>query len=733
MAASFDRKNTVALLLALVLFVALLALGAQSVAGLRRSLALVEHARDTRLALKETLAALVDMETAQRGYLLALDERFLEPYVHAAAVIDARLRHLGDLVAGEPQHETAYEELRGLAAAKQANMQQTISLARQQGIEPALEIVRSGQGKALMDEARRVLAGMEAVEVETLRAGMARAEATVGRSVGVASTLAAAAATMLLALHVLMRREAAARRASARAQALARAELERRVEERTRDLARVTEALERSEVRLRGIFESATDAIVTVDENQRVVLANPAAAAMLRCPLPQLVGSPLERFIPERFRAGHRKKMEAFGASGETTRTMSYRPDLTALRCDGEEFPVDIAISQLEVGGQHLYTAIVRDMTARRRAEDELRRGEALLRRILLLMPETILIHTGGRISFVNAAAQRLFGRDESELLGSDPMRLVHPDSLDTVRARIARALTGADVPVGEVEVVRADGSVRTVESTGTRIDDHGGASVLVVLRDITELKAAQAEVASSHADLQRLVAAQESVRENECRRIARELHDDLQQTLAAIKIDLGAAQSQLATAPATVGPILADAEALAGAAIASTRRIVNDLRPRILDDLGLVPALQAMATQFSQRTGIDCGVHADEEAERRVAPAPAATTCLYRVAQEALNNVAKHANATTASIELRPAPDGGLELRIDDDGRGLEDHDRRKPQSFGLLGMNERVRAQGGTLRIVGNPGDGTTVTVTLPGPAEEPDAGPSDGVDTP
>jgi len=472
-----------------------------------------------------------------------------------------------------------------------------------------------------------------------------------------------------------------------------------------------------SEARLRGIFASATDAIVTIDTSQTILMANPAAERMFGCPIDQLIGAPVERLIPARYHARHRLQVQAFGEREADARPMGVQRDVVGLRSDGEEFPIDASISHLQVGGQRLFTAILRDVSDSRRAEAALRDSEARLRQLLALLPDAVFVNSGGRIAFVNEAASRLFGADESALLGRLVLELIHPDSIEPVRARVAALLGGATtVPPVELKVVRADGDVRTVESTDTRFVDHEEVSLIVVLRDVTELRQAQTALRESHADLQRLIESQNSVQEDERKRIARELHDDLQQTLASIAINVAAIGERLPPDAAAAVPVLAEVGQLATAAIESTRRIVNDLRPQILEDLGLVPALEVMADQFERHSGISCQLELDADAGDRVLAAPAVTTCLYRVAQESLNNVAKHAWASLVRIRLTGNADGSVALRITDDGQGIDAKDRRKLDSFGLLGMQERVRAVGGRLRVESRPGDGTTVEVVVP-----------------
>jgi signal transduction histidine kinase len=256
------------------------------------------------------------------------------------------------------------------------------------------------------------------------------------------------------------------------------------------------------------------------------------------------------------------------------------------------------------------------------------------------------------------------------------------------------------------------------VEATGSAVEFEGRPSVIVMLRDLSELRRAQRELAASYADLQRLVSQQHRVQEEERKRIARELHDELQQRMAAILINLSAAGTQLRRDQAGTKRALEAAEELAGTVIESTRRIVKDLRPQMLDELGLVPALEALCEHFSATTAIACTVHAEAAAGERASAVPPLATCLYRVAQESLNNVAKHARASVVQVRLAlDAEAGAIELQVSDNGQGLADPALlRKPESFGFLGMNERLRMLGGVLTLHGAPGQGTTVRARVP-----------------
>jgi signal transduction histidine kinase len=177
----------------------------------------------------------------------------------------------------------------------------------------------------------------------------------------------------------------------------------------------------------------------------------------------------------------------------------------------------------------------------------------------------------------------------------------------------------------------------------------------------------------------------------------------------------VGSMEKELAVEPQRLAALAGRIDALVGTAVSSTRRIVNDLRPLMLEELGLVPALEALCQQFQERTGIAVHCAVQDPAGLWPAASEQIEICLYRVAQESLTNVAKHAAASRVTVELQARPDGRLSMRIGDNGRGLHRDSRRNPVAFGLKGMTERVRALGGSLHVESGPEGGTQVLVEI------------------
>jgi signal transduction histidine kinase len=229
---------------------------------------------------------------------------------------------------------------------------------------------------------------------------------------------------------------------------------------------------------------------------------------------------------------------------------------------------------------------------------------------------------------------------------------------------------------------------------------------------DITEAKQVEDQLRASQEQLRELSQFLESVREEERTRMAREIHDELGQTLTALKIDLSWLSRKFSREQ---GLLLAKTESmyeLVGRAIQTVKRIATELRPGVLDDLGLADAIQWQTQEFGKLTDIKSKFSASPDG---MVLDRDRSTAVFRICQEALTNVARHADATRVSVSLKQGP-GRVSLRISDNGRGIEESQILDPRAFGLLGMRERARFWGGEVKISGAPGKGTVVAVSIP-----------------
>ncbi len=348
-------------------------------------------------------------------------------------------------------------------------------------------------------------------------------------------------------------------------------------------------ALAESEARTSAIIESAMDAIITVDESINIVVFNKAAVSMFGCPAQEAIGGPLERFIPQRFRSHHHALIHTFGESGITSRSMGQPGHVDALRANGEEFPVEAAISHAKVFGRQFYT---------------------------------------------------------------------------------------------------------------------------VILRDVTQSKLALENLERSQRDLRALSRAANTALEAERTRIAREMHDEFGQALTAMKMDLESLRSRLPPNQPQQHALALGMRDLLDGLVAASRRIASDLRPLVLDDLGLAAALEWLTQNFSQRTGLIVKLAVDDALAQ--VPEPLASA-LFRITQESLTNINQHAQARMVVVRLEQ-DDAWLQLTVRDNGRGIDVADLHKPGSYGLLGIRERVTLLGGEMVVNRNPTKGTQLRIRIP-----------------
>jgi two-component system cell cycle sensor histidine kinase/response regulator CckA len=266
------------------------------------------------------------------------------------------------------------------------------------------------------------------------------------------------------------------------------------VKEDITERKRAEAALQASEARLTGIIESAMDAIISVDEEQRIVLFNPAAEQIFGYSAAEVLGQPLDLLIPARFQERHREYIRAFGQAGVTRSAMGGSNNVVGRRANGEEFPLEASISQIEIAGTKLYTVVHRDITERKRAEKALRESEEKYASAFRISPDSININrmSDGLYLDVNEGFTALTGYTRQEVIGQSSLELnIWADPRD--RARLVQGLRER----GEVTNLEAtfrlkDGTLRTGLMSARQIEVNGEACILSITRDITERKQAE-------------------------------------------------------------------------------------------------------------------------------------------------------------------------------------------------------------------------------------------------
>jgi PAS domain S-box-containing protein len=489
---------------------------------------------------------------------------------------------------------------------------------------------------------------------------------------------------------------------------------DRVIEERTADLREANERLDRQRELLQSILDNLGDGVAVTDEHGRLTVLNPAAREILGVTQldvgPERWSSEYGLFYPGTDRpvavedlplaravAGQESgDVELFVRNPKRPGGVFIRVNATPLRDDRGRLR----------GG----VAVFRDISERKWAEAVLRDSEARFRTIVEASAcALIILSSERRICEFNPHAEQLFGVARARALGENFLELCLPEEYrEAVSGDIERVLAGESTPGFEVPAVR-EGAERTVLWGFSRLAEPGAGKPMVIAtgHDITERR--QAEQARR---VRELAAYLQSAREGERAHVAREIHDELGQALTGLKFEVSLLSRKLGSEDPELSRRLQDVGRSIDTTIGSVRRIVTELRPQILDELGLLEAVRWHVAEFEKRTGVRCTTELPEEPPDWSTDR---TTAMFRILQEALTNVARHAEAKQVRVRLERREDRVL-LEIRDDGKGFSRERAAAAASFGLLGMEERARMFGGSLEVVSRRREGTTVTVSIP-----------------
>jgi len=481
---------------------------------------------------------------------------------------------------------------------------------------------------------------------------------------------------------------------------------------------RAEEAMRRSQMMFEKLFDASPDAIVASDRQGRIARVSEQAEKIFGYRRAELLGQPVEVLVPEIFRRVHSAHREDYYAQPRV-RPMGAGLELHGRRKDGAEFPVDILLNLIDTEEGPLVLSVVRDVTERKQAEEQLKRSEAYL------VESERLSHVGSWAVTITPPRKLLFWSEENyRICGFDPANgtpslravvgRIHPEDHAKGDEAVRAAIRERRDFVFDCRIILPDGTTKFCHSIGHPVLSPTGDVVEFTgtVMDVTESKRAEDALQRSFDQLHALTAQLQSVREEERTGVAREIHDELGQALTAIKLDVTALVREL---PADQGPAVQRGQSilkLLDEAIQSVQRISTDLRPGILDDLGLAAALEWAAEDFEGRTETKCRIRMPEE---DITIDPDRATALFRIFQETLTNVARHAEATEVNVRLGKENDD-LVLEVHDNGLGIREEQLSSGKSLGILGMRERALLLGGELTISGTPGKGTTVKVRIP-----------------
>ncbi len=527
------------------------------------------------------------------------------------------------------------------------------------------------------------------------------------------------------------------------------------------------EEISKEKNKLQQYLDIAGVVLVAIDADQKVILINRKGCQVLGYDEEDIVGKNwFDTFIPEEVRD---KVKSAFAILMRGNIEPAEHFENPIMTKAGEERLMAWHNSVLRNENGRIIATLSsgEDITERKRTDEKLRESEEKFRSVAQSAKEAIVsINAQGEIVFWNHGAEIIFGYPAQEIVGK-PLTVIIPERFleDHIRA-MNRLSAGEESSILDRTIervgIRRDGTEFPIELSIARWSTkEEGVFFTGIVRDITERKQTEDALQRAYGELERrieertmelsranaalrqeiavrksteealtrsreelrnLTSHLQSAREEERRCIAREIHDELGQTLTALKMDLSWLKGRLPKGPGDLPEKTHSMMKLVDGTIHTIRKISTELRPGLLDDLGLPAAIEWQLGEFQKRTGIRCSTDliADD-----IPVVPDSALAVYRIFQEALTNIARYAEATRVDVTLKVS-DGTLVLHVQDNGKGITENQIADPRAIGLIGMRERARAMGGEIHIHGAQARGTTITVNIPLGNHQPPAKP-------
>ena len=696
-----ETRGRLALLLAIPVLVSLvmwlLAREANREAGW------VQHTLLVQISLERLLADLEQAESSQRGYLLSGELSFLEPYRAAAEESHKQVSNLDTLTTDNPRQQGLIDRIGPLVDQRLGQIEENIRLYRAGGFE--------GGGRAGLDRGKQLMDSIQSLTNEVYREEERllhiREQALSTAAARFSWSLVLGYGLIVLAVTSLYRNVKRYSHQTAEAEdrlSKLNAELDQRVQERTA-LLKAREEL------LNTFVKHVPAAVAMLDRNMRYLQVSDRWCADYSRDSSAVLGHlNYEVFpeLPERWKEIHRRCL-----NGETLREEEDRWDraghtATWLRWEIRPWGSKNGLPE----GVLIFSE---DITERKQTEEMLRESEATTRALLDSAGQAIVaVNSRGEIVIANPMAGAMFGYGPNEMLGK-PHEILLPERL-RARHRTHQAEFAAQPktrPMGtglELLAVRKDGSEFPIEVSLSSVMTRQGQLAVSFVSDITPRKQAETALRDSEQQLRALAGSLLNAQEDERRRVARELHDDITQRLAFLSIELGKLAAEI---PEPLEAARTRIRALQNQTLnasSEVRRLSHGLHPSVISDFGLGIALEDFCQEFEAAQGVSVrfdGLVEDSRLDN------AGATCLYRIAQESLRNAVVHGRATEVRVALSPI-DGCMRLQVSDNGRGFSPGTAKL--GLGVVSMRERIRLVSGTLLVDSEPGKGTEITALVP-----------------
>jgi PAS domain S-box-containing protein len=481
------------------------------------------------------------------------------------------------------------------------------------------------------------------------------------------------------------------------------------------------ELLHKTEGTVRALLETAAQAILTVNQAGRIELVNASAEQMFGYDRKEMLGKPLEMLIPMDLQSAHQHHRADYFLHPRS-RPMGIGLDLAGRRKDGSEFPIEVSLSHIETENGIAAVSFVTDITERKLAERRLRESEGRFRYMADNAPVLVWMSGTDKLcAWFNKPWLDFVGRPIEKEVGSGWAENVYPDDFDDCMRVYTESFDARQPFVMDYRLRRHDGEYRWITDRGVPLFDRAGVFIGYIgsCIDITDRKQAETELQATASSLQEskkslqalaghLLTAQEEATQH----IARELHDVFGQKMALLGLRISEIETLLPTQRKVAEEKLRACREQIGMLAREIQEFARQLHSSVLHELGLAVALQSECDAYSRRTGTAVTFSAENVPELLREDIG---LCLYRVTQESLHNIWKHAESNRLEVMLR-ASNEEIELIVEDFGKGFDIESTKGKDGLGLISMQERVRLVGGSFAITTRAGDGTRVQVRIP-----------------
>jgi len=684
---SSDKAILTGVLLVLVIFTIMVVFSFYQARQANATAELVAHTHEVLAQTSRLQSNCTDNESNARGFLISAREDFLKGIEKSKMDINYSIDTLKKLLTDNPEQLKKLEIAGSYVNRRIAVSDQIVHVRKENDLAEAIQILTGGKGKLYSDSIRAVLNSMDSDENLLLKN---RREAN-ETAMDFQKRIFLAIVILLLLLVVVLFQ-------NARTDLTERIRLEK-------ELKILNEGLENQvqikSAQLNNIFERVTDAFMALDLNGNITYVNSRAAEVTRKDYNLLIGKNVFEEFPDAKNPVFYKSFQTAVATGENMR-YEFKAPAMGIWIEYYLYPSSDGVS-----------CFFRDVTEKKKAEDKLIQSE---RKYKLLfennpLPMWMVSLQDYSIIDVNEATLQHYGYRKDEFLALDTRNIRPAEDLGKYVEEYQQRFEGISHR-GTWRHKKKDGTIILVEIHAYDFYYEGVPVRLLLVNDVTQKQKAEHKLKESHQELRNLASHLQDIREEERAGIAREIHDELGQQLTGLKMDVSWLSKKLPDGDKGIHDKIKEILELLDITVKTVRKISAELRPSILDDLGLIEAMEWYGQEFEKRSGIIVNFRS---AIKKIPLPENVGIGIFRIYQESLTNVARHAGASEVKCNIEEENETLL-LKISDDGKGFDPDKVAGKKTLGLLGMKERTLMMGGKYEIKSSKGSGTTVLVSVP-----------------